>query len=519
MQQGIWLNEQRAEMGDAYHLPFTLSFDGVLDTAAVRTACTAVLGRHGVLAQAFGERDGLPYARPASCAPQVSQADLSGLPPGQREAEFEDQLRRSIQQPFDLCHGPLVRMTLYSLDRSRHVLLLVAHHLIFDGLSMQIFTRDLLRLYELAVSGREPALPELRHSAGEYAAVEESRVAAALPGAQQFWRDRWKEPRRMMLPGVTGPIRAVDAGQQLEFTIDGHLRAELRDACQNLDITEFDFLLASLHCLLYRYGNDLPVVTIALGLRPAEYNENIGPFAHELPFALSGQRDSSFRDFAASLHSSLRELYQYRMVPLNRAMTGVPPSALHTEVSLSYLPVERSIHLPGLEVRTSRLPNSWVRGALWTLVYSEDSTLSFIIRYPSRVLTPDDAQAIAGHWRQVIEQVTADPDASVGTPSLLSAAEREQALRDDTRPAGTDQDLAADGEVEEVRKIWREVLGVSDIGIRDDLFDFGVDSLTVNRISSVIYRKMGVGIPLETFYDSPTIIDISNIIARARREG
>lgn len=512
-QQGIWLNESRTEMHDAYHLPFTLSFEGELDTAALRTACAAVLNRHGVLAQAFDERDGIAYVQPAERVPQIAQIDIT-------EPKLENHLRRAIQESFDLRNGPLLRMTLYSLSSSRHLLLLVAHHLIFDGLSMEIFTRDLLDLYELTASGRGRALPELPHSAEEYAAVEERQVAAILPDARRFWRDRWSEPQPMLLPGLAGPIRDVDEGEQVEFTIDGSLRGALLDVCRDLHITEFDFLLASLHCLLYQYGNEVPVVTIALGLRPQEYSKNIGSFAQELPFARPVKPGMAFRGFGAGLHASLRELYQYRMVPLNQAMAGLRPSALHTAVSLSYLQVESAIALPSLQVRAGRLPNSWVRGALWTLARAGDSDLTLIVRYPIRALTRDGAQRIAGHWRHLIEQVTANPDVNIDSLSVLSAAEREQLLvspsRDDTQL--TEPDLATDADVEEVRQIWREVLKLSDIGIRDNLFDLGVDSLAVNRISSVIYRKMGVDIPLETFYDSPTIIEISNLVASARQE-
>lgn len=520
-QQGIWLNELRTEMHDAYHLPFTLSFDGQLDTASLRTACATVVDRHGVLAQAFGERDGIAYVVPAESAPQLRHVDLSGLPSGQLEAELESHLGRAVQQPFDLRNGPLLRLTLYFLGPSRHVLLVVAHHLIFDGLSMEIFTRDLLNSYALTVSGRERALPELRHLAEEYAAAEERQIAAILPDARRFWRDRWSEPQPMLLPGLAGPVREVDAGEQVEFSIDGSQRDTLLDVCHDLDITEFDFLIASLHCLLYRYCNDLPVVTIALGLRPQEYSENIGSFAQELPFAGPVEPGMTFRGFAVSLHASLRELYQYRMVPLNQAMTGVRPSALHTAVSLSYLRVESTITLPRLQVDVDRLPNSWVRGALWILVRAGESALTIIVRYPTRALTRDSAERIAGHWHHLIEQATANPDASIDALSVLSAADREQVLTySNQTPAvpETESDLATDAEVKEVGQIWREVLKVSDIGIRDNLFDLGVDSLTVNRISSVIYRKMGVDIPLEVFYDSPTIIDISNLVARARRE-
>jgi non-ribosomal peptide synthetase component F/acyl carrier protein len=428
VQQGIWLNELRAEMRDAYHLPFTLSFDGELDTASILTACTAILSRHGVLAQAFSEREGIAYVHPAESALKVARADLSGLPSGHLESELEDRIKRSIRRPFDLRRGPLIRMTLYFLGQSRHVLLLVAHHMVFDGQSMEIFVRDLLKLYELAVAGCEPALPELQHPAEEYAIAEEPRVAAALADAQRFWRGRWEEPQQMLLPGVIRPVRPVDVGGQVEFTIEGGARAKLLNACRDLDITEFDFLLASLHCLLYRYGNDRPAVTIALGLRPAEYKENIGSFAQELPFALSLKPGTAFRNFAATLHTGLRELYRYRMVPLNRAMAGAGPSALHTTVALSYLPVKRDIQLSRLKVHADRMPNSSVRGGLSILVHAEDSALRFIVRYPSRTLTKDGAQRIAGHWQQVIEQVIANPDASIGTLSLLSAPEREQIL-------------------------------------------------------------------------------------------
>lgn len=512
-QQGIWLNELRIEMHDAYHLPFTLTFEGELDTASLRAACAAVINRHGVLAQAFGEREGIAYVRPAKHAPQIRQVDLSG-------PELENHLTRAIQEPFDLRDGPLLRMTLYSLSPSRHVLLLVAHHLIFDGLSMEIFTRDLLNLYELAASGRERVLPELPRSAEEYAAVEERQVAAIRPDARRFWRDRWSEPQPILLPGLNGPIRDVDAGEQVEFTVDGSLRGALLDVCDDLDITEFDLLLASLHCLLYRYGNDRPAVTIALGLRPREYSENIGSFAQELPFVRRVKPGMTFRDFSVNLHASLRELYPFRMVPLNQAMAGVRPSALHTAVSLSYLRVESTIALSRLQVRTGRRPNSWVRGALWILARAGDSDLTIIVRYPTRALTGDGARRIAGHWRHLIEQVTANPDVNIDSLSVLTAAEREQLpvspSRDDTQ--GIEPELATDADVEEVRQIWREVLKLSDIGIRDNLFDFGVDSLAVNRISSVIYRKTGVDIPLEVFYDSPTIAEISNLIAYTRRQ-
>ena len=193
-------------------------------------------------------------------------------------------------------------------------------------------------------------------------------------------------------------------------------------------LPEFDFLLASLHCLLYRYGNDLPVVTIALGLsRPQKSNET-SDRSHKS--CLSRCPRSPARPSATSQWTCVLACASSTgtaSVPLNRAMAGLRRvCSLHAGGGvLSYLPVKRHIQLPRLDVHISRMPNSWVREPCGLLAHAEDSTLSVIIRYPSRALTRDDARRIAGHWRQVIEQVTANPDASMGALRFLGAAERE----------------------------------------------------------------------------------------------
>src|SRR6185503_4359581 len=82
--------------------------------------------------------------------------------------------------PFDLASGPLVRAALARLSDVDHVLLVVVHHIVFDGWSIDVFLTDLFRAYR-APLGPPPA----RY--GDYAAWQRGRYSGERDLA--FWRD------------------------------------------------------------------------------------------------------------------------------------------------------------------------------------------------------------------------------------------------------------------------------------------------------------------------------------------
>ena len=57
------------------------------------------------------------------------------------------------QQPCDLQRGPLLRVRVLRLAAEEHVLLITMHHIISDGWSNEIFSRELTTLYRAFVAG------------------------------------------------------------------------------------------------------------------------------------------------------------------------------------------------------------------------------------------------------------------------------------------------------------------------------------------------------------------------------
>ena len=65
--------------------------------------------------------------------------------------------------------------------------------------------------------------------------------------------------------------------------------------------------------------------------------------------------------------------------------------------------------------------------------------------------------------------------------------------------------------------IWREVLMVSAIGIDDDFFDLGGDSLTATRAFARTNQAFGTALTLREMLDHPTIRGLSEMIATSNR--
>ncbi|MEO3861963.1 amino acid adenylation domain-containing protein [Acrocarpospora sp. B8E8] len=381
-QSGIWFNEQLSDLGAVHHMPFAVRFAGPVDIPALGRACARVVERHPLLRAAIRQTDGVPYL-------------VEGLPV---RVELGSDPEEEILRPFDLENGPLARMSL--LDDGR--LLVVVHHLAFDGQSTDVFVADLAACYRAEVEGFAPELPGL--GPGEDPDQEAARIAAGVPVARAYWSGRWAEPDEVVLPGFDRSDQEVQAGDAVEFRLP---ECVLRDAAERLGVARFELVVASVHALLRRYGNERPVTALDLGVRPAEAHGRIGVYVNELPFASEPSPDVSFAEFARSVRAGLRELYRVREVPLGRAVSGLRPGVSLAPVSLTY---RRRIAPPSGTSVDWVVFNRTARNALRIHLVDGPGGLGVMFQFAPRSIARADVERIAAHWQAILAQVTKNPD-------------------------------------------------------------------------------------------------------------
>jgi acyl transferase domain-containing protein/thioesterase domain-containing protein/acyl carrier protein len=82
-----------------------------------------------------------------------------------------------------------------------------------------------------------------------------------------------------------------------------------------------------------------------------------------------------------------------------------------------------------------------------------------------------------------------------------------------TRPSVSATFATPRDEIErELASLWQGLLGVSEVGINDDFFELGGQSLVAVRLFQRIGKKYGVDLPLSTLFQAPTIAECATLL-------
>ncbi|MGA3539826.1 non-ribosomal peptide synthetase [Micromonosporaceae bacterium DT194] len=410
-QHAVWFTEQAGVAGTAYQMALGLWCDAGLDEEALIEASAAVLDRHELLGVrvAAGE---VPRLVPAQRRPAVVRGELT-----------ERRIVEELARPCDLRTGPAARFTLLTAPDGRRLLLITAHHLVFDGNSKDVLVRDLAAAYNARLAGRPADLPPLENSYLQDAARERDRVEALLPAAQAYWAQHWSGPGDVLLPGLSRVPTAAAPGAAVEIEVSAESHAGLDRAAAALGVTRFELLLAAVHALLQRYGNRETPVGVGFSTRTPGESDRIGLFVNELPVAVPAA-GGSFRVHAQAVRARVREVSALRAVPLSHAVTGLRPAPALTPVSVGY---RRRAPQPEFAGVTTRVDwahfSGTARNALHLQFVDSPDGLTVSLQHSPELLPAAAAARIAGHFRTLLAAVIADPERPVAELPILSGDE------------------------------------------------------------------------------------------------
>src|SRR6185436_668613 len=144
-QQRLWFLD-RLEPGSAtYNVPEAVRLEGPLDVAVLQRSLDELVRRHEPLRTTFGTTPaGEPVQRIAAAASvPLPVVDLSAPSVPEPVREARRLARDEARRPFDLEHGPLLRVLLIRLGPEDHAVFLTMHHIVSDGWSMGVLVPEI----------------------------------------------------------------------------------------------------------------------------------------------------------------------------------------------------------------------------------------------------------------------------------------------------------------------------------------------------------------------------------------
>ncbi|PYC22571.1 non-ribosomal peptide synthetase [Aquipseudomonas alcaligenes] len=439
-QQRLWFLNRLDPSNGAYHMPAGLDLQGRLDRQALQAAFDQLEARHEALRTRFVEVGG--EARQRILAPQgqrIDWFDLRELPASEREIEARDYAQKLLTRPFNLASEPLLRVSVLRLADQEYRLLLVQHHIVSDGWSMQRFIGEFAAAYAAFAEGRTAQFALLPLQYADYAQWQRDWLKSSEATRQlDYWKARLGEHQPLLELPTDHPRPAQGARQGLRwcFELSPLLTAQLRALAQREGSTLFSLLLAAWQTLLHRYSGqeDIRVGVPVAGRSLAEMDGVLGCFINTLVLRGEPAGLKPFRELLGELAQASRDALANQELPFDQLVEALQPtrSLSHHplfQVAFNHQQVDFSAlgNLPGLRVQPH---DPGAAGAQFDLALdteeAADGSLSGFVSYAAELFEARTIARLARHFVRLLEGICADPSQPIGLLPLLEEDEQAQ---------------------------------------------------------------------------------------------
>ncbi len=437
-EERLWFLERLRPGSPGYIMPAAVALTGPLDQDALRRSVHALVERHEVLRSRFPSVRGRPVRLvDATQTLDWRQVTLPPLTPTSREAELRRLAAAEAARPFDVERGPLVRVVLVRAGEADHLLLLSLHHIVSDGWSIGVLTRELSELYTAYATGREAHLPLLRVQYADYACWQRALLSPKELEAELAWwsgRLAGLTHGAELAPDRPRPAVPTFAGSHFTTTLDPLVSADIRMLARAERATAFMVLLTIWKAVLRQHvQSDRVVVGTDVAGRPIEVMDLVGLFVNQLVLVTDLSGRPTLRELLARVRETTLSAYAHADVPFNLLVQGVNPirdpsrNPLFQVMFVVDNTPERELHLAGVGARVLDFHLVGAPFDLSVLVAETEDGFRCMWRYNPDLFDHSTIERLADHFTMAAAITAAEPDIPLETLfTRLREADRQR---------------------------------------------------------------------------------------------
>lgn len=323
-QSRLWILDRFQPGNPAYNLATAIPLYGPVDATVLERTINEIIRRHEALRTTFEVIDGQPaQVVRASLKLQLNSVDLRSRSGVARDEDVSRFVYTEGRRPFDLRTGPLLHASLVQLNSTQSCLMLVMHHIVSDGWSMSVLSRELTTIYMAFLRRRPSPLPELTVQYPDFAVWQAEWFRGELLQKQlRYWRKQLSGLRSVLnLPtDRRRPPVQTSNGSVRTFTLDQKLCEALKTLGNANRASLFMTLLAALKILLHRLSGetDIAVGSPIANRTRSEHEGLIGFFVNTLVLRTDLSGDPSFVELLVRERDVALDAYANQDMPFEK---------------------------------------------------------------------------------------------------------------------------------------------------------------------------------------------------------
>jgi hypothetical protein len=416
--------------GPRYHLVAAWRVTGApLDPDLLRDALYDVVERHEALRTRIVGSAGDRWQEILPAGPvRLDVRDLGPVPAAERAeqasgfaAEFETETISSHEPPF-------IRAALARFDDRDAVLVLMAHHLAVDALSLGVIVRDLANRYAVRAGHPAPELP-LAPQYREFGDWQRESAGPAAEAAREYWRRQLDGALFTAIPtDIPRSAGQPESTSKHRFVLPADVVADLDRVTRANRTSRFMAIAAIYQLLVHRLtgATDVVIATFTPGRANGRFDESVGAFFNFVPLRTDLTGCDSYSDVLKRTRRTCLEAFTNDIPTLQifgaaPQLMGPAMSDNATAVVLESVPDPKElVGAPGeLEwVRIApptgpqQLSSAVPDGALWDINKIASGEIIGSVSYKRNLFHDATIAAMTADFARITRALSSTPDAA-----------------------------------------------------------------------------------------------------------
>ncbi|KAI1737463.1 Nonribosomal peptide synthetase 14 [Xylaria scruposa] len=444
-QSRLYFLSQYLKDDDVLNCTMSYAISGVLDMVRLEKSIDAVVQRHETMRTSFftDEKEG----RPVQGILKESPFQLKIVPGLSGSSDVENEFNLIRHRHYDLERADTFAATILSHSNDSHTIIFGYHHIIMDGVSWQIFQKDMAMFYNGSDEVTSPKNSPVQYS--EFAEKQKRDLAdGAYAERLQFFQQQFREPVELLplFPfAKVGTRKAVDqyAVEEVVTRLDVSVADGIKKAAKANQITPFHFYLSAFQVLLHKL---LDIDQMCIGVVDAnrsdrKFMNTIGFFLETIPLLFEVDSNQQFADVLKTTRTKTYAAFAQGGVPTEEILKacGVASSATETplfQVCFNYrMGAGRTSPLEGVEMKfTSYVDAKNPFDLVASVDDLDDGTAMITLYLQDYLYDQEGAQLLSSAYAHVLEAFSKNTGGLVNSAQAFNAALEEEAIELGTGP-------------------------------------------------------------------------------------
>lgn len=313
-QKRMFLAQRRQPESVSYNQYRVTLMETRIEAERMELAARKMIRRHEILRTALINKDGDIV--------QYIHDDIDfKLDFWEADESSAQEIIQNFRRAFDFTAPPLFRLGLIKVKENRFYLLYDAHHIITDGVSMELFMRELFDLY----MGKSIAEPLYQYK--DYVDWQQRCLKAEFIQQQKaYWENTLNTMDVLEMP-TDYPRKEYFyfEGGTISLVLDHALSAKLSGQVKSTGTTMYIFLLSAFSILLSKYSanEDIVIGSPVTGRPIRELDRILGIFINMLAIRIQPKKDTTFRDYLGQVKKVVLDSFDNQDYPLDELMDSM----------------------------------------------------------------------------------------------------------------------------------------------------------------------------------------------------